>query len=127
MVGSAEQQVYAASRRNLREYARRFSKILVQQLRDGSKMRHLDPVELRRLGENALESIEFRRSLLERRRGPKWREENELRRMERQVWRLVSRLAKKSRDKSPSLDSFSKELKRVMDATRNRANTIPSH
>lgn len=73
-----------------------------------------DPMELYRLGKLVLESIEFRRSLLERRRGPKWSEENELRRIERQVWKIMSKLDKDYRKRRPELARFFKDLKQIM-------------
>ena len=105
---------YAGSMRNLRESLRRFSKILVKSFLDSARRRGSDPVELYRLGKLVLESIKLRRSLLERRRGPKWSEEKELRRMERQVWKFMSRLQKHPQKGLSELTRFSKDLKGIM-------------
>ena len=78
-------------------------------------IRSSDPKELYKLGKLVLESIKLRRSLLERRRGPKWSEEKELRRMERQVWKIMFKLEKKNPVKGRlELARFSKDLKQIM-------------
>ena len=71
-------------------------------------------MELYRLGKLVLKSIEFRRSLLERRPGPKWSEQNELRRMERQVLKIMSKVEKEPRKRELELARFSMNLKRIM-------------
>lgn len=103
---------------NLRESARRFSKILAKSFSASARLRGSDPVELLRLGKVVLESIQFRRSLVEKRRGPKWREEEELRRMERQVWRVLSRLERRPGKRRAELAQRWKELKKVTDSYR---------
>ena len=114
--GSTERGQHADRRLDLRESARRFSKILVRSLVDFARTRGSDPVELYRLGKLGLKSIEFRRSLLDQRRGPKWSEEKELRRMERQVWKVMSRLEKKPRKDSSELTRLWKKLKQTTEA-----------
>lgn len=112
--GSVEREQSTASMLALRMSARRFSKILVRIFLDSSRIRGSDPVELYRLGKLVLKSVNFRRSLLEHRRGPKWSEENELRRMEHQVWKMMSKLEKKPRKRQLELPRFSKDLKQIM-------------
>ena len=117
--GSVERGYLTASRLALRKSASQFSKILVRNFLESARIRGSDSVELYRLGKLVLKSINFRRSLLEHRRGPKWSEENELRRMERQVWKIMSKLEKKPRKGRPELARFSKELKQIMSDYRN--------
>ena len=112
---SEGRESYAGSMQDLRESLRRFSKILVKSFLDYARRRGSDPVELYRLGKLVLESIKLRRSLLERRRGPKWSEEEELRRMERQVWKVMSGLEKRPHKGLSELTRFSKELRRIME------------
>jgi hypothetical protein len=95
----------------LRRAASRFSQILVKDLQDSAGYRGSDPTEQYQLGRVALECIAFRRSLLERRRGPKWSEEEQLRKMEQQVNSVMSSLGKKGAENNPSeLTRVSKEL-----------------
>ena len=89
--GFVDREEFTAGMPALRRSASRFSKVLVRSFLDSARIRGADQVELYRLGRLVLESIEFRRSPLESRRGPKWSEENELRRMERQVWKIMSK------------------------------------
>ena len=117
--GSVERGHFAASRLALRKSASQFSKILVRNFLESARIRGSDSVELCRLGKLVLKFINFRRSLLEHMRGPKWSEENELRRMERQVWKIMSKLEKKPRKGQTELARFSKELKQIMSDYRN--------
>ena len=117
---AVEQEQFTASISALRKSASRFSKILVRNFLDSARIRGSDPVELHRLGKLVLESITFRRSLLDRRSGPKWSEEDELRRMERQVLKLMWKLEKKPRKAQPELPRFSKDLKQIMSDYRKR-------
>lgn len=124
--GSVERGQYVASMSALRSSATRFSKILVMNFLNSARIRGSDPTEQYRLGKLVLESIKFRRSLLEARRGPKWSEENELRRMERQVWKIMFKLEKKNPVKGRlELARFSTDLIRIMSdyrrTKRNRA------
>lgn len=113
--GSVEQGQYAGSMSALRRSANRLSKILVRSFLNSAGIRSSDPKELYKLGKLVLESIKLRRSLLERRRGPKWSEEKELRRMERQVWKIMFKLEKKNPVKGRlELARFSKDLKQIM-------------
>ena len=96
----------------LRKAASRFSQILMKGLQDGAEYRDSDPAEQFRLGRVALECIAFRRSLLERRRGPKWSEQEQLRKMEQQVNSVVSGLKKnESENNQKELSRISKEVK----------------
>ena len=81
---------------------------------DFARIHGSDPTELYKLGKLVLQSIKFRRSLLEHRPGPKWAEENELRRMERQVWRIMSKLEKTPQKGQQELARFSNDLKQIM-------------
>ena len=117
---SVERGQYAASLSALRGSATRFSKILVRNFLNSARIRSSDPKELYGLGKLVLQSIKFRRSLLEARRGPKRSEENELRRMERQVWKIMFKLEKKKPVKGQAeLVRFSNDLKRIMSDYRN--------
>ena len=71
------------------------SEILMKSLRDSGKYRVSDPDDQYRLGRVTLECLSFRRSLLERRGGPKWSEERQLQKMERQVDSTMARLEKR--------------------------------
>ena len=117
--GPVEREQFTASTLALRRSASRFSKILVKNFLDSARIRGSDPVELHRLGRLVLESIKFQRSLLDRRRGPKWSEENELQRMERKVWKIMSKLEKNPRKGQLELSRFSKELKQILSDYRN--------
>lgn len=118
--GPAERDQFTVSMSALRRSASRFSKILVKNFLDSARIRGSDPVELHRLGKLVLESIRFRRSLVDRRRGPKSSEENELRRMERQVWKIMCKLDEKPRKGQLELARLSKDLKQVMSDYRRR-------
>jgi hypothetical protein len=96
----------------LRRAASRFSQILMKDLQNSAGYRDSDPVEQHRLGRVALECIAFRRSLLERRRGPKWSEQEQLRKMEQQVNSVMSCLDKEGpKNNQSELSRISKELK----------------
>ncbi len=93
----------------LRSTADRLSLIIVKRLEENAVDDGVDQVEQYRLGKVALECIDFRRSLLEHRPGPKWTEEQELTRMEQQVSRILSR----SKEKKELSRNDPNELKRV--------------
>ncbi|HZY47019.1 MAG TPA: hypothetical protein VFE96_04405 [Candidatus Bathyarchaeia archaeon] len=78
----------------LRASARQFSRILVRKLRE-TPYRWADPRDTVRLGQVALESIKFRRKLLDHRPGPKKSEKEQLERMEKQVVAIISRAKKR--------------------------------
>ncbi len=104
----------------LRRAASRLSQIVVKGLEDSARYQGSDPAEQYRLGRVALECIAFRRSLLERRRGPKWSEEEQLRKMEQQVNSIMSRLEKKPpKDNRSELRRVSKELKQIWQLRKN--------
>jgi|GEM_PF-6936572 len=96
----------------LRKAATRFSLYLIRDLQENAKYRDSDPADQRQLGRVALECIAFRRSLLDRRRGPKWTEEEQLHKMEQQVNSVMSSLETKSTTNDEvELSHVSKELK----------------
>ena len=96
----------------LRRAASRFSHLLLRDLQDSAGYQGSDPAEQHQLGRVALECIAFRRSLLERRRGPKWSEQEQLRKMEQQVNSIMSSLEKNDpNDNQSELSRVSKELK----------------
>ena len=80
---------------DLRTKAARFSVILVRMLRENMKYRHADPDEQYSLGRVTLDCLSFRRHLLDKRPGPKWREEKQLLKLEKTVDSIMARLEKK--------------------------------
>jgi hypothetical protein len=97
---------------DLRRAATRFSQILIKDLQDNAKYRDSDPAEQYQLGRAALKCIAFRRSLLDRRRGPKWTEDEQLHKMEQQVNSVMSSLETKgTTNDEVELSHVSKELK----------------
>ena len=76
----------------LRKRATRLSVILVRTLRESVKNRYADPEDQFSLGRITLDCLSFRRGLLDRRPGPKWRDEKQLQRMEKQVDSIMARL-----------------------------------
>jgi hypothetical protein len=112
----------------LRRAASRLSKIVVKSLEDSALREGRDPIEQFRLGRVALECLAFRRSLLERRPGPKWSEEEELRKMEQQVVSVMSRLDMKGAKRNESeLKRVSRELQHFQQLRRNLGNQSPLH
>lgn len=66
------------------------------------KERDGDPDEQYKLGRVALDCLSFRRRLLDKRPGPKWREEKQLQKMEKQVDSIMARLEAGRRKNSDS-------------------------
>ena len=95
----------------LRRAASRFSQILMRDLQASAEHRDSDPAQQYQLGRVAIECIAFRRSLLERRRGPKWSEQEQLHEMEQRVNSVISSLEKRPNNDQSELLRVSKELK----------------
>ena len=112
-------------RMELRGAASRFSQMLMKDLQYSAGYRDSDPAEQYQLGRVALECIAFRRSLLERRRGPKWSEQEQLRKMEQQVNSIMSSLEKSDPNNNQSeLSRVSKELKEFWRLRKNLRKTV---
>lgn len=81
----------------LQRVAADLSVLLLGTLREKAGYLGGDPAELYKLGRVTLDSLVFRRSLLEKRPGPKWREEKQLQKMERRLGSIMARIEKNSR------------------------------
>lgn len=104
----------------LRKAATRFSQILIKDLQDNANYRESDRAEQYQLGRVALECIAFRRSLLDRRRGPKWTEEEQVHKMEQQVNSIMSGLdTAGTKNDERELSRVSKELKEFWQERKN--------
>ena len=87
---------------DLRTRAARFSVILVRMLRESMMYLHADPDEQYGLGRVTLDCLSFRRHLLDKRPGPKLREQKRLQKMEKQVDSIMARLETRRRKNSGS-------------------------
>ena len=93
--------IYSVSGMNLRRESGRFSRILARILRDGSRFGGSDSDDMYRLSKLAMEALDFRRSLLKHRRGPRGSEKREIDKLEYQVERIMRELEKDSDDRVP--------------------------
>ncbi len=94
-------RIYSISGINLRRESARFSRILVRVLRERSRFCGSDSDEIYRLSKLAMEALDFRRSLLNHRRGPRGSEKREIDKLEYQVERIMRELEKDSDDRVP--------------------------
>src|SRR6266700_2517884 len=94
-------RIYSISGINLRRESARFSSSLVRVLRERSRFRGSDSDEIYRLSKLAMEALDFRRSLLKHRRGPRGSEKREIDRLENQVQRIMRELEKGCDDRVP--------------------------
>src|SRR6266516_3760605 len=93
--------IYSVSGIDLRRESARFSRILVRVLRERSRFRGSDSDEIYRLSKLAMEALDFRRSLLKHRRGPRGSEKREIDGLENQVQSVMRELEKDSVDRVP--------------------------
>ena len=93
-------RIYSISGINLRRESARFSRILVRVLRERSRFCGSDSDEIYRLSKLAMEALDFRRSLLKHRRGPRGSEKREIDRLEHQVKGIMRELEKDSDDQT---------------------------
>ena len=91
----------------------------MKNLQESAEHRVSDPADQYQLGRVTMECIAFRRSLLERRRGPKWTEQEQLRKMEQQVNSIMSQLEKKPSNDQNELSHVSKELQEFWQQRKN--------